>query len=104
MLEVKANIKGSFTEYDCDECKVVDIQNEDPQTHILKCPIINTGKNLTESEYTDLFIMDVPLQINVSQEILENFKIREAFKKHTCKMSEILPNQDCSFPDFTKSE
>ena len=48
---------------------------------MLKCPIINAGKNPTESEYTDIFILDVPLQINVSKETMENFKTREAFKK-----------------------
>ena len=48
---------------------------------MLKCPIINAGKNTTESEYTDIFIMDVPLQINVSKDNMENFKIRGEFKK-----------------------
>ena len=44
MLEVKANARGSYTEYDCDEWKIVGIQNDDTQSHILKCPVINAGK------------------------------------------------------------
>ena len=43
--------------------------------------LINAGKNPTESEYSEVFVMDVTIQINVSKEIMENFKIREEFKK-----------------------
>ena len=81
MLEVKANTRGSYTDYDCDECKIIGIKNEDTQSHILKCPVITAGKNPTESEYSDIFMKDVTIQINVSKEIMENFKIREEFKK-----------------------
>ena len=31
--------------------KIIGMKNEDTQSHILKCPVINAGKNPTESEY-----------------------------------------------------
>ena len=83
MLEVKTNMKGSHNEYNCDECIIVGSQIEDDQPHILKCPINNAGKiqNEKESDYSDIFAMDVTRQINVSKEIMENMKIRETFRK-----------------------
>ena len=61
--------------------KIIGMKNEDTQSYILKCPVINAGKNPTESEYSDIFLMDVTIQINVSKESMQNFKIREEFKK-----------------------
>ena len=53
------------------------------QPHILNCPIINAGKSQPEkeSDYIDIFAMDVTSQINVAKEIMENMKIREIFRK-----------------------
>lgn len=83
MLEVKTNMKGSHYEYNCDECLIVGSQIEDDQPHILNCPIINADKNQKErrSDYSEIFGMDVTMQINVSKEIMENMKIRETFRK-----------------------
>ena len=83
MLEVKTNMKGSHVEYNCDECMIIGSKTEDNQPHILNCPIINAGKSQTEkeSDYIDIFAMDVTSQINVAKEIMENMKIREIFRK-----------------------
>ena len=81
MLDVKTNYKGNYTEYNCDECKIIGLENEDTQSHLLKCPIINAGKTELHSEYSDIFVMNVNLQIDVTKEIMENMKIREAFRK-----------------------
>ena len=81
MLELKTNYKGNYTEYNCDECKIIGLINEDSQSHLLNCPVINAGKNEIQSEYSDIFVMDVNLQIDVSKEIIENMKIRQAFQR-----------------------
>ena len=81
MLELKTNYKENYTEYNCDECKIIGLINEDSQSHLLNCPVINAGKNEIQSEYSDIFVMDVNLQIDVSKEIIENMKIRQAFQR-----------------------
>ena len=43
--------------------------------------MINAGKSESESEYTDIFVNNVNIQINVTKEIKDNMSIREAFKK-----------------------
>ena len=53
MLDVKMNMKGSHQEYNCDECKIIGLQNEDNQPHLLNCPIINAGNN--QKQDTDIF-------------------------------------------------
>ena len=44
MLELKTNYKENYTEYNCDECKIIGLINEDSQSHLLNCPVINAGK------------------------------------------------------------
>ena len=83
MLEVKTNITGLYTNYNCDECKIIDRINEDNQEHILNCPVINASKLYKESDYSEIFAMNVNNQINITKEIMENMHILEAFKKTT---------------------
>ena len=81
MLEVKSNYKGNYTEYNCDECKIIGLKNEDSQSHLLKCPLLNAGKNEIQGDYSDIFVINGNLQIDVANKIMENMKIREAFQK-----------------------
>ena len=83
MLEVKANMKGSHIEYNCDEWMIVGSKSEDNQPHNLSCPAINACKcqKEQESDYKDIFVMDMTRKIYVTKEIMENMKIRETFKK-----------------------
>ena len=57
------------------------LKNEDTQSHLLKCPVINAGKTELHSEYSDIFVMKKNIQIDVSKEIMENMKLREDFRK-----------------------
>ena len=81
MLDVKTNMKGNHIEYNCDECKIVGNLNEDTQNHLLKCPILNAGKYEPISEYSDIFVNEVNIQIIVTKEIMKKISIREAFRK-----------------------
>ena len=51
--------------------------NEDTQSHLLKCPIINAGKHEQLSEYWDIFVNEVNILINVTKEIMKNMSLRE---------------------------
>ena len=67
MLEVKSNMKGNYTEYHGDECRIIGILNEDTQEHLLNCPVINASKLHKESEYSNIFAMSVNIQINITK-------------------------------------
>ena len=75
MLEVKTNMKGNYTNYNCDECKIIGRINEDNQEHLLNCPVINASKLYKESDYSEIFAMNVNTQINITKEIMENMHI-----------------------------
>ena len=82
---MKTNMKENYTNYNCDECKIIGRINEDNQEHLLDYPVINASKVFKESDYiySDIFAMNVNKQINITKEIMENMHIREAFKKTT---------------------
>ena len=79
MLDIASNYPNKFASKFCPLCR--DEESLDTQEHLLNCPQLIDGNQLTEVEdtlkYEDLFGENLRKQINVACRMQENFKKRK---------------------------